>query len=982
MRSSATLVSALAVAVALTVTSDAAAQTVTQPVTPTNPPVVNPPTPPITIGTGPIGRPITIGEGPVLGQSGGLDVHEIFRDWDIRDVRALDAAGDAGGNLADGADAARDLLAVYSRITPDFAYFRVDLLDLGFGSEGGDLNLGILIDVDPGSGNGQSFIPDFVAGRTAHPWELALLLYDGTSWRALDASWAELGSSSASPQLFAGAHFRADLDGVEVGFATSLLRGVGWDGRSALSLQVYTTKDGQNALADAATEVDLADGVLDEAISSRAKIDHPALLAPVVEAATTAERVHAIKDRIHNLAARTPEGRPSGYRRLLETHRAFGVPVTLALSGSFAAEMEWAADVDPDRDGPGLNGLIRDFLDGDPTNGEGALTGTVFSDHPLPYFENGSGKPGNSEMIRVGRNVLRAVYGDHKKLGASQVFWIPERIVRGLSIPDILTFHDGTPTGYTHAVVDQDTHLRTWLGAAEAAAAGNKVNRWSGLDLFAIDETAQAELLAGHDGGPSLGLRRRLLAEALQPDAERAVVVTAHWDELAGRPGPNGATDRPDQWERVIGWIANHPWVEVTTLEHLARRGLTPIDRGNGMILPNQAHKWILHASEDTYDNWVFGHTFEETFRFHTPTIRHGGGRQFSREIGILHADGTLLADVFRAIQAAPAGRTRDLALLAYSNAAHHYAWHQEDNHDTRRDPATGDWLNPDVTRDYFSMTAYGYATHAGEAAVIAAAARWAAGAPSPSAVAEAADLDLDGEDEWVLRNDRVYAVLERDGGRLLALFARDAATGEAVFVAGSAPVTGAGDSSEAGWEGDTNGNALRNSLLKDWWAAGVDTNGYVNDVYAVDLPAPAGGVATVRLRSSDGLIEKTVTLADGADQLEVVYDLDAAISTLYLRGGFTPDLAGIVTTGHAGLAAIDDGTVLRMTRTDPDSGRIVEAALHYADAGHAATLQGQATDGGPDQGGAPSSTDLAFTRTVEWSGAGRFGFAIGARVR
>ena len=57
------------------------------------------------------------------------------------------------------------------------------------------------------------------------------------------------------------------------------------------------------------------------------------------------------------------------------------------------------------------------------------------------------------------------------------------------------------------------------------------------------------------------------------------------------------------------------------------------------------------------------------------------------------------------------------------------------------------------------------------EASILARVAAWstaaAAGSYQSAAVAEAADIDLDGEPEYLLYNDRLFVVFERLGGRM-----------------------------------------------------------------------------------------------------------------------------------------------------------------------------------------------------------------------
>src|SRR5690606_33508491 len=134
-------------------------------------------------------RPITIGPGPWLGRSGRLDLFEELQDWEHADCRGVDPADDVR-RLGDGKDAARDLIAFYSRREGDALWLRADLLDLGLGDELGALDLVVLVDCAPG---GQVWLPDFVPGRADFGWDLAITLDHATSARVRDASWRDVG---------------------------------------------------------------------------------------------------------------------------------------------------------------------------------------------------------------------------------------------------------------------------------------------------------------------------------------------------------------------------------------------------------------------------------------------------------------------------------------------------------------------------------------------------------------------------------------------------------------------------------------------------------------------------------------------------------------------------------------------------------------------------------------------------------------------
>jgi hypothetical protein len=887
--------------------------------------------------------PITIGRGPRLGEAGGETYYEELADWTHRDLRALDPAGDER-RARDGDDGARDLIAFYTRREAGALYARFDMLELGFGAEGRSLNLGILLDLAPG---GQEWVPNFLGAKTAHPWELAVLLFDTDHYVIYDQAWRVVAGGAINPWVFKGAYFRSDLDGCELGVDLAALRWKGWDGRSAIGFQAFSWKDGERRLADAVGEASLDDGRLDTQIRETARAG-TAKYSVILHGNQSIVNAGGIGDLIESHRIRTPAGKPTGYHRALEAHEVFGARVNIHVSGSLASSFAWARSSDPRRDGPAFNARIARFVDGNPNNGEGALMGGVFSEHILPYFEGTDVTPTSARLME---RILDRIYS----APPPAVFWSPERVLRGS------TFADVRAAGYRWTVVDQLNHLMTWYGAPDALSRrGNKINRINGVNCFVINDAADQFKFAVSDGGTWLPTRRQLLAKALDRDQEQLTLVFDDWEAFSGRSFTSFGVgnDNPDNYDAHLRWLSNHPWIQVVTLDDVASWGWTPIDRGQRNGLPLETYHWLQHASERSYDHWYYGSGAEESFRDLRPTLRYG--HDAAKIYGDVWTAGTLLADVWSDVRGAPAGNLKTLAEMTYSAMLYETAWHDEDMHDYHGRTAAGDYLHPDVTYDRVSGWALGLHGHVREASVAAGAAHWASRA-APGTRAYTADVDQDGEAEAILENDRLRAVFEDDGGRLVALFVRDPQTGEGYQVIGAFPAS-PGSSRESEWEGDTNRNQVRASGLKDWWSTGHRTSRYVNDRYR------AQGVASGwRFTSSDGRITKTVTLSGG--RLEVRYDTDPSIGTLYVRCGLSPHVTDLVFSGQANLTATRQGN--RFELANRAAGVAVTVDAYGAGLNHT-----------PSDGSAVAPRNVALTHQVELSGRGSFRFAIEARAR
>jgi hypothetical protein len=886
-------------------------------------------------------RPITVGPGPVVGRTVRGDVQEQLREWTRGDVRALDPLDARLAN--DGLRDARELVALSTRRDAGRLCVRVDLLDLRYGAELGGLDLVLLLGW--GSGRGATALPLGLRETTAHPWDAALVVQDTVAWSLLDASLTPVPGATLEQS------WRSDLDAIELALPEAALRGLGWAGQE-LTLQLVTTKDGEARADDALLEVDLNDRRLDEATRESWVADRAAVLAPVVVGNRAALPAHAIRDLVWSTRTTTSEGFPTGLRRTVEAHTAHGLPVTIHLTGALGAAIGWAASPLPEQDGPTLLRRMSELWDGDPTNGQGAFLVGTWADAILPYVEGEAARRMHALSVDFARERLGVT-------APGPVFWSAERVVRGSTLDLVKAL------GHTHTVIDR-THLEGWFSAR---VTDGRLHRVNGVDCFVLDPSVN--LFGQQDGGPELALRRLLLARALDPDAQQAVVLAYDWEEFAGQ---KGNPDVPDLYERSLQWLAQRPWVEVVTLDDLARRGWRATDHGGTSALPVETHDWLRHACEGSYDNWFYGHPLEESFAAMRPVVRHG--RPFTRAMGDLVTPGTLLGDGWARIAAAPAGGLKDVATRAFAHALYRTAWHAEDMNDLTR-LATGAYAAPDTSFDRFTGFVVALSTHVGDAAVVARAAQWAASPPAAPVVLRE-DADLDGELELLLCDDRLLLVLEPDGGRVVAGFARDAA-GHGVQVLG-APHSYPEASPEAGWE-DPTATAPRTSTLKDVWLSAASPGGggrdYVNDAMVATVSTTSVGVT---FRSSDGVLEKSLRWA-APGRVEVTYRLAPGSGTLSVRAGLCPDLATLLVQGAGALRESDTGRVLRLeARTQLASGatRVVGVELDYAGPGHSARRNAAASDGQ-----ATSPRTVAFQQLVELQGdAPGFGFSLAVDVR
>ncbi len=259
--------------------------------------------------------------------------------------------------------------------------------------------------------------------------------------------------------------------------------------------------------------------------------------------------------------------------------------------------------------------------------------------------------------------------------------------------------------------------------------------------------------------------------------------------------------------------------------------------------------------------------------------------------------------------------------------------------------------------------------------------ASFAASVTTPQTAVE--DVDLDGESEYVLYNDRVYGLFERSGGRLVGAWVRDILSGRIYQVIGN-PVAYAGTETEdeGAYSVETNGTvvAYKTSGLKDWYASANGSVEYNNGLYTF-----TNWTNGWRIVATNGAITKTVTLQAKSSQFKVDYQTASPVagSPLYIRNGLSPNLYDLLLNGQATLASEQHAGGL-MTLANTNYRVTVEARVGYADAGNSAGVNTNAFDDDPSKSVNFYTVNMrnqAQTHQVEVVGTNSFSFTLGFRA-
>ncbi|MFH0792741.1 MAG: hypothetical protein V2A74_01770, partial [bacterium] len=337
-------------------------------------------------------------------------------------------------------------------------------------------------------------------------------------------------------------------------------------------------------------------------------------------------------------------------------------------------------------------------------------------------------------------------------------------------------------------------------------------------------------------------------------------------------------------------------------------------------------YEWLKHASENSYHNWYYNEENsvtgnEQDFHELVPVLTGPQGDYRSRgltinsdsaanaadgpklpsgkKIGDMNSLNTLIRDAWDDIISAPDNSLKRLGEFQFANMIFETAWHEEDNGDYHSHNFQNPFTNPDTTWDGLNTWNLRLLNHVRDVGFLAYAARWAEdvriATQGSATTVVSLDLDQDGQDEYVLHNNRVLALFDRHGGRLLYTFHYHSTAGPICVI--GAPVA---NPSAPGEEEFTGAQANRCSALKD-----MNDSIYADQVYTAQPGVPDS--RSIRFVSADSKIQKTISLPDGATRLDVSYT-ETLDGPLFLRIGASPNSLDLLKTGRSHLTTSDTG--------------------------------------------------------------------------
>lgn len=421
-----------------------------------------------------------------------------------------------------------------------------------------------------------------------------------------------------------------------------------------------------------------------------------------------------------------------GFLPLLQMHLDYGIPLNLHLSGTLIETLAWHY--------PESFLLIKRLL----KEGNLEMIGSTFSQNIMPFFSEEYNLRQINEELWLYRRYLGV---DLEKV---KTFWVPERVWDTEKLASVLTSDKLLNGGYRRVLLDD---RMTYPGGYEySGSARERFDREGCWDLEAF---TPREI----DGGCGLLMLPiskdlRLNIPPCNPGSWQRIRDILNWlahygdekaialygDDLERAAGVGGwEISHSEYYEQFLKWLADTRWIKPMLVSQWAQyhhaAGARKIEPGTFYEL---AQQW---GAGETYHGW-----------YEDPNCQAHRNYLINAEQAVLSAEQD--------------GGDKSLLELGWKHLLHssyETSWHnraEEGYH--YQENGRSLWLAP---------WAAALTSHARSCLVIVLAARWHTDRDGQGHI-DIADVDGDGENELVLKNDHLFAVLSpRRGGRLNYLF-------------------------------------------------------------------------------------------------------------------------------------------------------------------------------------------------------------------
>ncbi len=814
-------------------------------------------------------------------------------DWSYSMLHALDPQGDHRAYHGDYYDS-RDIVAWYYAVGADYVYFRIDFLDLAYGAETASnpdngfidaLNIYLMIGWD-GAPSYQEWVPDYVKdydGDGVHLadycWVLALAIYDGGNYRVYRTDWSYWDQSNLTLLIA----YSSQWDFIEIGVPKWVLEMHGWSDTKTVWAKIATVwvdTNGNNWLFDAAPN-----SIADDTPGQDNQWSG-ALFSDQYTGTCKLVLLHHGNQHLTDNRALNPPDTANSYGFILWVHedvsRLAGrpIPVMFHMSGTLLASYVWWDY--------GFVDYMRRLV----KEGIAVPVGGMWAEYITAYFYDNF----NALSAKLAQDYYYHIFG-YRPITA----WIPER-----TWDDERTGIVWTLSKYYKAVVlDGNTHHDDWSPDTNSLKPHKYDTSKTGgrpLYVFFIHWETQQTLLNTWDGGLNKDLRILYLNYAMNPDQQQVFVYADDWEKAAGIAG--WPTD-PHNYENTVRWIAQHPWIQVTTIDEIVSwiesGSWTPVEGYYcGYDTYSYLKSWVNDYPYDdrrAYDGWYWGTSSEEAFN---KLGSNEPGYQLTDNIGPLGDiwwEGTTIYKLLapgQGLDNCPRNEFWKLAVYTLDAMLYETAWHEENDWD-------GDGLQ--------DCPGWGRAqwAHLRLVNVLFIAAKWLddvrkglVTTPNVSI----GDYDWDGLEEAIMYNDRLFIFIDRRGGAIPYVFVYDNDTDYAWMAVGAPMVYWGTEEYEKWW------GASQVGLFVDDYFDLTGENYYWRE-YVINEIFHNESIAYVVLRSpdvnNDGRydIVKKYVIEMGSSVLFVDYYIQVG-GSLYIASALSMDPLSTLIKGQGILEPIN----------------------------------------------------------------------------
>ncbi|MBN1827392.1 MAG: hypothetical protein JW958_14120 [Candidatus Eisenbacteria bacterium] len=815
----------------------------------------------------------------------GLDAADGPSAWSAEHAKILDPVYDAPRDAAPG-----DLMAFYYDQNEDRLVFRVQLMDAGSFDErvnrvrGAGVNVYVALDYMDG---GTTVLPDGIRGEAPIAWDRVLRIgwdAEGRATGTLLDDRFDLSETERVKEVRVSVrdHMITGSIWLPGGFAEATARAAGKSGapvEDVLRDAARTDATPVEFYVFTAREGERLDDIA-ASNQSRAGDHNVAFVVHGNQGLTWTSVYYGERgDTLTNPG--DPDNPEDGFDELLDAHRYYDIPLNMHMAGQLQTAAEWH------------NPEFNDSISAAVAEGWGDIVTSAYAQHIMPFVLDNM----NDWSVNIEKVMSDWRYGD-----TSVVAWVPERV--WLESPD----NDGNGITADGGVVDA-TLLDNWGSHGVDAVL---LDDYIHLDYY--NDVFNDRHVYVHGGGLKLIPMDGDFVGAMDNDWGSAwnMIVNLSSDEILVYGNDweipaevsQGASNAwaLNNWIHVIQNCSNNSatvavWKISDVIHHGAfLSGVSNPTIQNGTYGLLGGKYGYGGGNNSWYVDWASYDDTEHIWDFHSPTWDYG----------------TIWNNAYNTIMGSPSNDLSETAWYVMMTNLHETGWHD--------DGEISGWI-------------YRYSNHIKNANVYAEASSWANGDYAASTGAYLADVDQDGVDEGVIFNDKLMAVVEPIGGRIVYLFARE--TGDEYVVIGNC---------NAYWidtEGDYN-DPNHVGGLSDVSVAGLDRE---HDGYTISVVSGSG--TTVSLDVVHPNVTKRLNLTLGNKFLDVVYD--AFGQDVYVKSGFSPDLLDLIWNAeHDRVWAATPVAGAYFGQRNPNSGATAAIVVGSGGAGH--NLQYDATLMGVDE--------------------------------